>query len=80
MSATKKPRAAGKPAGRGRALDTREGEEKRDARSVGRPAAAGEPRSERVTVRATPEERARWEAAAARAGLLLGEWIRGQLG
>jgi hypothetical protein len=44
-------------------------------KKMGRPARAGGP-ARNVTVRASEQERALWEAAAAAEGLELADWIR----
>jgi hypothetical protein len=43
---------------------------------IGRPPAAEEARGEKITVRATSAESASWRAAAAREGIVVGEWMR----
>lgn len=45
-------------------------------RPVGRPRRAKSAAVDRVTVRLTKQERARYEACAAREDLSLGEWLR----
>jgi predicted HicB family RNase H-like nuclease len=45
-------------------------------RKPGRPRRAKAASDDRVTVRLTKQERARYEADAAREGLSLGEWLR----
>jgi uncharacterized protein (DUF1778 family) len=43
---------------------------------VGRPRRAKSTANDRVTIRLTKQERARFEAAATREGQTLGEWLR----
>lgn len=43
---------------------------------LGRPPRAGVNATETVKLRATPEERVRWQLAADRCGLTLGAWLR----
>lgn len=45
-------------------------------RKPGRPRRARAAADDRVTIRLTPQERARYEAAAARKEQTLGEWLR----
>jgi len=50
--------------------------EREPTRTAGRPPVAGVARSVRVEVRCTPDERERWEAAAASRGVTLSELVR----
>lgn len=76
LDAGKEPPTAGKPGGRVRAQDTREGGESRSTRSVGRPPAAGQARSVELRVRVSPGEMTELERRAKVAGWSLSEWVR----
>ena len=84
--ARKKVPAAGKLGGRGRnagdsptrvgTAESARGTAEPTRRRRGRPAVAGVPRDQTYELRVTSEERARYDAAAEAAGMLLSEWIR----